>query len=144
MGCLFLGLQRRCKQLAMGFIKFLSVGGTATLLQYAILIALVETAAATPVLASSIGYVLSSVYNYLLNYYFTFESAARHHIAAFKFMIVAAIGLTINSSLVFIFTEMIVLHYLAAQVLSTIAVLIWNFYVHRHWTYKSAQESKIE
>ena len=56
------------------FGKFLLVGGFATALQYAVLAVLVQTAGIDPVLASSIGYLVSALANYELNYRLTFRS----------------------------------------------------------------------
>lgn len=123
----------------MSFLKFLGVGGTATLLQYIILILLVEAGSAAPVVASTIGFVISCMYNYLLNYYFTFGSKAKHHIAAVKFATVAIIALAINSTMLYLLTEKFSFYYLFAQLASTTAVLLWNFFAHKHWTYKSTQ-----
>lgn len=121
----------------MKFIKFLGVGGLATAIQYGILILLVETNLALPVVASSIGYLVSSIANYLLNYYFTFSSSASHSLAIVKFLVVALIGLLINSLLIYVMTEMISIYYIIAQIVATLAVLIWNFFAHKYWTYKS-------
>lgn len=121
----------------MRFVKFLGVGGTATLIQYTILVVLVEFFSTLPVIASTIGFVTSSTYNYLLNYYFTFGSQARHHVASAKFALVATLGLTINSAIIFLLTEWLTVHYIVAQAIATLVVLIWNFLAHQHWTYKS-------
>lgn len=123
------------------FIKFLAVGGLATAIQYGILILLVETYLALPVVASSIGYLVSSIANYLLNYYFTFSSSASHSLAIIKFVGVVLIGLLINSFLVFVMTEIISIYYIIAQIVATLAVLIWNFFAHKYWTYKSHEGS---
>lgn len=123
----------------MNFVKFLGVGGTATAIHYAILILLVELDLTTAAVASAIGYTLSSIANYLLNYYFTFSSKADHGVAGLKFMIVAGAGLTINTSLVYLMTETANFYYLAAQLIATFIVLLWNYYIHKIWTYKSAQ-----
>lgn len=122
----------------MNFIKFLGVGGAATLLQYTILILLVEFDLAIPVVASAVGYALSSIFNYTLNYYLTFGSTAQHHVAATKFVAVAVVGLGINSGLIYLLNDVLSLHYIFAQILSTITVLLWNFFIHKHWTYTSA------
>lgn len=122
----------------MKFVKFLGVGGTATAIQYGILILLVEMNLAAPVIASTVGYIVSSAANYLLNYYFTFASNARHGAAVVKFFIVASAGLGINTVLLYLMTEIASAYYLLAQVIATGAVLFWNFFIHRHWTYASA------
>lgn len=122
----------------MKFIKFLGVGGTATAIQYGILVLLVEANLAVPVVASAIGYIISSAANYALNYYFTFSSTARHHVAIAKFIAVASAGLAINSALLYLMTEIASFYYLLAQLVATGAVMLWNFFIHRHWTYASA------
>lgn len=124
----------------MKFIKFLGVGGAATLIQYGILIALVEIFQASAVIGSTIGYVISGVFNYTLNYYFTFSSQARHSLAAARFLIVALVGLALNSSLVFLLADILAVYYLAAQIAATVVVVIWNFLAHKHWTYRSIEE----
>ncbi len=76
----------------MKFIKFLGVGSFATVIQYGILVLLVETGLAVALTASTIGYIVSSAFNYTLNYYFTFRSEARHQAAALKFSVVGGYG----------------------------------------------------
>lgn len=125
----------------MKFFKFLGVGGVATAIQYGILILLVETGLAIAVVASTIGYIISGVLNYTLNYYYTFQSEAKHHSAVVKFIVVAAVGLGINSALVFLLTEVVSLYYLVAQIIATVAVLLWNFTAHLFWTYKSVDQT---
>lgn len=125
----------------MKFFKFLGVGGVATAIQYGILIVLVETGLAVAFIASTIGYIVSGAFNYTLNYYFTFQSSASHKSAAVKFAIVALIGLGINSALVFLMTEVGSIYYLVAQIIATVAVLLWNFTAHQFWTYKSVEKT---
>lgn len=120
------------------FIKFLGAGGIATVMQYTILIILVEIAIATPVVASTIGYIASSLCNYWLNYYITFSSSAKHHLAAIRFTVVVIVGLSLNSVIIYCLNEKLSVYYVIAQVVSTIVVLFWNFFAHKHWTYRSA------
>jgi putative flippase GtrA len=124
----------------MKFIKFLGVGGAATAIQYGILMLLVELASVTPVVASTVGYIVSGLVNYTLNYHFTFGSSARHGVAGSKFIVVALVGLLINSSIVFLMNELGGLHYMASQVIATVCALVWNFTAHKCWTYRSAKD----
>lgn len=119
----------------MEIIKFLIVGGSATALQYGLLILFVQFADMGSVAASSIAYAISSVYNYLLNYYATFKSNASHQTAAFKFAAVAGSGLLINAGIIYALTKLGA-HYLLAQLVATAVILVWNFVVHKYWTYK--------
>jgi len=92
------------------FAKFLSVGGVATLIQYAFLMLLVETTSIDPYIASSIGYIVSAGFNYTANYYFSFESSTNH---------IEAVS-----------------NYIASQVIATFFVTVSNFLLLKHWAYK--------
>jgi putative flippase GtrA len=128
----------------MSFIKFLGVGGAATLIQYGILIAMVELFQSSALVGSTVGYLISGIFNYTLNYYFTFTSTARHGVAATRFVIVAAVGLGLNSGLVFLLTDVLAVFYITAQVVATAAVVMWNFIAHKHWTYRSVKDDRCD
>jgi putative flippase GtrA len=115
-------------------IRFTAVGGIATAIQYALLIALVRGFGMAPTPASSIGFVLSAGVNYLLNYRFTFRSNRPHGPAATKFALLAGTGLLINAAIMHVLTGMGV-HYLIAQVCATGVVLFWNFIGNSLWTF---------
>jgi putative flippase GtrA len=128
----------------MRFIKFLGVGGAATLIQYGILIAMVELFQASALVGSTVGYLVSGIFNYTLNYYFTFTSTAGHGHAVTRFVIVAMVGLALNSGLVFLFTDVLAVFYITAQVVATGVVVIWNFIAHKHWTYRSIKDDRCD
>lgn len=117
------------------FIRFAIVGGFATSIQYAVLIALVQGAAINAVIASSVGFALSAGINYALNRRITFRSNRPHAKASPRFAAVAAAGLAVNAGLIWVFHVAAGLHYLLAQVLATIGTLLWNFALNRAWTF---------
>ena len=117
------------------FGRFLAVGGFATALHYVILYILVELIDADPVWASVTGYIISAVFNYAANYHFTFASTRDHRIAFPRFMVVVATGLVLNSLLMGIGVRLLGLHYLLSQVFATGAVVIWNFFASRRWSF---------
>ncbi len=120
---------------ATQFGKFLLVGGFSTALQYLILFALVQAAGVDPVVASSIGYVLSALANYDLNYRLTFRSRVPYLGGMLRFALVHAVGFLLNGSLMAAGTKLFGLHYLVAQVIATVVVLFWNFFANRRWTF---------
>jgi putative flippase GtrA len=117
------------------FQKFVLVGGVATATQYAVLVGMVRILGANPVFASSCGYVISALLNYYLNHRLTFRSAQSHRRALPRFAVIAAVGLLINSTLVWALSERGRLPYLAAQIIATAVVLVWNFTANRKWTF---------
>lgn len=118
------------------FAKFLGIGSIATLIQYLILVVLVESTIIPPYIASAIGYAISAIFNYLANYYFSFESSADHILAIGKFIFVVAIGLILNSVLMFFATELLNYNYILSQLVATSIITISNFILLKHWAYK--------
>src|SRR5262249_18486368 len=102
------------------FIVFAGVGAVATAAQYVVLIALVELAGINAVVASTAGRIIGIVTNYALSYTITFQSKAAHLKTFSKFVTLATIGLVMNSLLMAAGTSWLGLHYLAAQVISTV------------------------
>ncbi len=117
------------------FLLFAGVGAVGTLGHYTTLIVLVQFWAVDPVFASSLGFVVGAVINYILNYHFTFQSNKRHTEALTKFLIVATIGAGINGSIMYVGVENTSINYLVVQIFATGVVLLWNFVVNKLWTF---------
>jgi len=117
------------------FVRFLIVGGIATLIQYIVLIGTVERWHWNAVLASSLGYFMSAIANYLLNYYFTFRSNNRHGFAVTRFAIVAAAGFVLNALLMELLAVKLHIPYVVSQVLATVGTLSWNFWANSRWSF---------
>lgn len=118
------------------FSKFFSVGAISTVLQYIVLMLLVELLSVDAVIASSIGYIAGAVFNYAANYYLTFKSNASHVGALIKFSVVVTGGLLINYGLMLLLVDYFAWPYLIGQVIATGIVFFYNFFAHRSWTYK--------
>lgn len=117
------------------FLMFAGVGAIGTIGHYTTLIVLVQFWAVDPVFASSFGFVVGAIINYILNYHFTFQSDKRHREALTKFLIVATIGAGINGFIMYIGVENTRINYLIVQIFATLVVLLWNFVVNKLWTF---------
>ena len=116
-------------------MRFLVVGGLATLLHYAILVVLVSTSVLSPKIASMVGFLVSAGFNYSMNYYWSFRSNQSHRKAVVRFLWISMIGLGLNAALMGFGMEVVQLHYLAAQCLATAGVVVWSFMANRRWTF---------
>jgi putative flippase GtrA len=121
-------------------VRFIGVGAVATLVQYGILVFLVEIAGLKPFLGSSIGFAISAVLNYWLNYHFTFRSQNPHAGAATRFALVALAGLVLNALAMILLGRVPGLPYVAAQIIATVVVLAWNFLGNSLWTFAHRRE----
>lgn len=115
------------------FGHFAVVGVIATGIQYGLLMFLVRHV--TPVLASDIGFVASAVVNYLLNYHLTFRSTKAHTQSGPRFVMVASLGLLLNSVIMHIGTDLLGLHHVVTQIVATAGVAMWNFTGHHVWSF---------
>ncbi len=123
------------------FLRFAFVGTFATALHYAILLILVEGFTLAEVLASSIGFAVSSGFNYALNYRYTFQSTQQHPAAYSKFILVALAGLALNGTVLTMVMHYLELHYLWAQLAATGVVLMWNFTGNYLWSFRERAAS---
>ncbi|WP_428818681.1 GtrA family protein [Microbulbifer sp. MCCC 1A16149] len=117
--------------------RFALVGGFATALQYGLLVAMVEVLDVFAVLASALSFCCSALANYLLNYYLTFQGGVQHRRALPRFVLVAALGLTINTLCFSL--ALAVAPYLLAQVVATLVTLVVNFVLHHFWIYREPE-----
>lgn len=117
------------------FGRFALVGAAATGLQYLLLILFAELTPLSTVTCSALAFTTSALFNYLANYYLTFQSDKRHVETLSRFAVTATIGLLINT-LVFYMAEFVLPHYLLSQCVATVITLISNFLLHKYWIYK--------
>lgn len=119
------------------FITFVGIGGLSTLLQFLLLIIIVELHILPELIASPVSYLLSSIFNYFANYHITFNSKKSHAETLPKFIAAVALGLTSNTLLFALFLWLLGNdNYLIAQLLATGITVFLNFMVHKLWIYR--------
>jgi putative flippase GtrA len=117
------------------FTTFAGVGVVATAAHYAVLIALVEVAGVSAVVAALCGFTVGGVLSYGLNRRHTFKSERRHEEAIWRFAIVAGVGFGLTYLFMSFFVEFGGLPYLPSQIVTTGIVMLWGFAAHRSWTF---------
>lgn len=130
-------------ELLSRMLKYAAVGAFATAMQFGVLVLCVELWHWSPVLGSSVGFILSAGLNYWLNYHLTFRSTNPHSRAVSRFAATAAAGLAINAALMALLVRYMPLPYLAAQVITTAVVLAWNFTVNSLWAFAGAKQQSL-
>jgi len=100
------------------------------------LILLVEICGVSPVLATSVGYLIGALVNYTLNYRFTFKSSKPHMDSGPKFFLIALMTGTLNALLVYLGVNLMGMHYLLVQIFATLIVFLSNFVLHSTWTFR--------
>jgi putative flippase GtrA len=119
------------------FIKYSIVGVFGTFIDFFTLIFQVEILNINLYAAVVISFLLAATFNHYLNRRFTFVSKnpkIKHEY--FKFLSVSIVGILINIFSIYIIFELFGWHYLLAKILATGIVLMWNFLMNYHWTFK--------
>jgi len=119
------------------FAIYVAVGAAGTTCQYAILVGLVQTGLARPVLASSLGACVGAVVNYGLNYRITFNSHAGIARSASRFALISLASLGLNAALMHLMTVRFSFNYVLAQLPSTALVLALAYSANLLWSFKS-------
>ncbi|MGZ3158484.1 MAG: GtrA family protein, partial [Burkholderiaceae bacterium] len=113
-------------ELFQQFIRFAGVGFMSSIGHYGLLITLVQIAHVGAVPASAAGALLGACINYSLNYRFTFRSTKQHKESICKFVLVAAIGLLLNTLFMWIGVDLLGMQYLLCQIVTTALVMVWS------------------
>lgn len=116
-------------------LRYTLVGALATALHYLLLVIGVEVFAWPAWLASGVGAVSGAQAAYLGNRRFTFEFRGRVGSSWLRFQLTALAGALQGMALVAALVAL-GLHYLAAQVLATLAGLLLTFAINRAWTFR--------
>ncbi len=123
------------KQTLREFGSFAGVGTLATSVHYVVLVVLVEIFSTNETSATTVGYVVGAAVSYALNYRFTFRSAKSHKTAVMRFLVIYAVGMALNSLIVFCLVHTFTFHYFVAQIVATGIVLLWNFVGNKLWAF---------
>ncbi len=93
--------------------------------------------------ATTAGFIVGALINYVLNYHLTFRSDKAHSETMLKFFIVATVGAAINMMIIFWGVDILELFYLFAQVIASSVVLLWTFTANKLWTFAEQTKQKI-
>lgn len=126
-------------------LKFLAVGATNTLIDFAILNLLVQLLHLPLLLSNTISFSVAVINSYLLNKYWTFQDKKPLYLKQFSlFLVISLVGLGLSNlilhfgsrAIVFLWPDLtFTSQYNFAKVISAIIVLVWNFSAYRYWVF---------
>lgn len=118
--------------------KFCLVGATAAIINFSTLFFLVEFFGVWYVAANFCGGVISAIFNFISNKFWTFRNNERGTVfykQGVKFTIVISSGVIVNTLLIYLITEYLNFDYRISWVIATGIVTFWNFGFNRFWTF---------
>ena len=144
--CIAHKLQRkRRKETVRRLLKFLTVGASGTVISLATLWLLTDLAGWHYLLSYPVAFVLSVSNNYLWNSLWTFKDKQAHFAGLGKYALVSLGTLTLREAMMYLFTDIGGMWYMASAILVTVVVCLINFILSRKFVWnKSKKEVKID
>jgi len=117
---------------------YVGAGGIATGCHYVATIAAVELLGVHPVAASAAGFTIGALVKYGLNYFVAFRSGERHAVTVPRFALMVGVMLGLNTLVFALLHQVAGLHYMAAQVLTTLLLIPPGYLASRLWVFRGA------
>lgn len=118
------------------FIRHLLVGGTSAVLLLGLTWLFVDGLKLQVVLGSSFAVILTGLYNYSMQYHWTFSSDAPHGGVLVKYLLMCVGILIINGLVMHFGVKVLLLHYLVVQFLANVAMTLWSFSIGSLWVFR--------
>jgi putative flippase GtrA len=122
--------------LSMTVFRFGVVGVLTAAVHYGLLYLGVAVLHLAATLASSIGFVVCVIFNYMMHYTWTFDEPAPHGSTLRRYLVMITCGFLINAAVMYAGVHWLALHYLVTQALAMIAVVLWNFVLANTWVFR--------
>jgi putative flippase GtrA len=116
-------------------IKYFIVGGFCTILDFALLYLLTVHGGLNYVLSSIISFMSGTLLNYYLCTYWIFNVRVvenRNH-ELFYYGIITAVGLGINTGLIWLLTEFAGIFFMLSKLMATFVTYWWNFFARKYF-----------
>jgi putative flippase GtrA len=117
-------------------------GAASTLTHFGLGLAGVHLLHLRPVIASTTGFVASIAVSYLLQRLWVFRYTAGHALAGSKFLIVTAVAFTINTTVLWLGTEVLSVPYPIVQPIALTLIPLINYFLNSRWTFKPKPSSR--
>ena len=120
---------KNLKVLLRQIIKFAFVGGSAFVIDFAVLWILTEFLGIHYLVSNCISFTVSVIYNYILSVCWVFEVNNRYKKSTelIVFIVMSVIGLGINQLVYWLCVEFAGIHYLISKIAATAIVMVYNF-----------------
>lgn len=117
-------------------VRYVIAGGTAAATHLLVLVLLVELAGCPATLASALGFAAATPVNYGLQHRFVFRRSGGHGRFFTRYLAVTAATMALNTALFALLAAW--LPYLLAQVVTIGMIVLVNFLLNRHVTFRVA------
>lgn len=89
--------------------------------------------------ANSLGFTCAVINNFYLNLMWTFKVSGSHssNVYFIKFVLISVIGLGLNNTFVYLFSDRLSINFYLSKVLAVACVFVWNFSANNYFNFHS-------
>jgi putative flippase GtrA len=116
------------------FMKYSLVGVVCTTIYFLSMFVCVERLNIEPVSASTLSFIIMTIFSYILNKKYTF-GGTYSHTQFVKFVIVASIGFVLNVAIMYTIVSILELHYIIGELVTVLIIPVINFLLNNYWTF---------
>ncbi|PLT33257.1 GtrA family protein [Bacillus sp. V5-8f] len=124
------------KGLLFKFMKYSVVGFISTVIYFLSIFVLIEVFEKDPILASSISFVIMTIFSFILNKKYTFGGHYTNK-KFIRFIFVSTVGFILNYAIMFTILHVFSFHYLVGELVTILVIPLINFTLNNYWTFKS-------
>lgn len=118
-------------------MRYALSGSIAASIDFLVFTILVRSLHIYYIYANIAAFLIAVSINYKLNRRWTFKNESKRVLTQFlSFAAIGAVGLTINTGLLYIFIEFGSILDLFAKLMATVIVFTWNYLMNKHMTFK--------
>ncbi len=121
-------------------VRFLLVGGLSFALDLGLLALLHEAFGVALWIATPIAFIVSLVFNFLLQRVFTFRATNKGSVSAAKYLLLVLVNIVVSDVIVTGF-DALGWSYVIGKTTATILTTGWNYLLYRHWIFKRTPEA---
>ena len=118
------------------FLKFGLVGCSGLIIDFSITYLCKEKLKIHKYIANSLGFVIATCSNYMLNRYWTFNSHNADTLIQFgKYAMISLLSLALNNALIYLFNDKLKWNFYMAKACAIFIVSLWNFFINYLYTF---------
>ena len=121
-------------------IKYGIIGSTSFIIDFSVTYYLKEILLLDKMLANSCGFCMGACQNFLFNKFWSFKSDNNIYREFIVFIMIAVVGLTLNSLIILFFNGVLNLNFYLCKIIAVGMVFFWNFSMNYKFNFKSSEK----
>lgn len=125
-------------RLLVQFVRYFFVGGFAFIVDFGLLYILTEYAGLHYLLSATLSFIAGLLVNYIISCLWVFNgSKFKNRLVEFLFFAaIGVVGLALNDTLIWLFTDCIGTHYMFSKIVAAAMVYLWNFFARKYLVFR--------